>query len=418
VKIWILQTGEPLQTDDYGLRAMRAINLSNELVKRGHEVTLWSSDFDHFSKKHRFGKMTKIRYSDFLEIILIPSRGYKRNIGFSRLMDHFQLGLRLQLMMRKESLPDLGFIGYPPIEPAWVMTRFLKRKTIPTILDIKDAWPDVLVRGFPARLRLIANFLLKPYFLMMKSTFKSASYLSSISPEFLRWALESVPRDQRIFDKVNYLSNSEKGATREELVEAENYLDSLGIKADGRFRCTYIGSLTGSLDFERVFEAAKSTNHDFVIAGTGANEAKFKELSSNLKNVTFTGWVSAVQATALAKRSSLLIAPYLDLEDFNISLPNKFIDALMHGKPMVTSLSGYPKKFLEENEIGRFYRMNEKDSLTSLIDELFSNPQKVDEMGHKARKLFDNSFDGKLVYSTLAECIEEIVNTQNKSGQL
>ena len=75
MKIWILQTGEPLQIDATGLRPMRAMNLSQALTEMGHSVTLWSSDFDHFAKKHRFGRMKVIKYSDNLEIRLISSRG-------------------------------------------------------------------------------------------------------------------------------------------------------------------------------------------------------------------------------------------------------------------------------------------------------------------------------------------------------
>ena len=60
MKVWILQTGEPLQIDNNGARAMRAINLSNSLVDKGHQVTLWSANFDHFTKKHRYKGIQKI----------------------------------------------------------------------------------------------------------------------------------------------------------------------------------------------------------------------------------------------------------------------------------------------------------------------------------------------------------------------
>lgn len=416
MKIWILQTGEPLQIDKNRFRPMRAINLSNELIKRGHSVILWSSDFDHFSKTHRFGKMTNIKYSDFLEIRLIPSRGYKTNIGISRLIDHLQLGFSLQKIMRREPRPDLAFIGYPPIEPAWVMTRFLEKNAIPSVLDVKDAWPDVLLRGFPIRFRLLARFLLTPYFLIMKSTFKSSTYLSSISPDFLSWALSRVPRDHNVFDRVNYLSGSKINFSDAEIAEAEKYWDSIGVKEDGNFRCTYIGSLTGTLDFQRVFEAAKDTGVEFVIAGAGASEEKFRNQSIDLQNVTFPGWVSAVQATVLAKRSTLLLAPYIELDDFKISLPNKFIDSMMHGRPMITSLSGFPKKFVEINGIGKYYSSSEEGSLTTLIKNLSVDRTEVIQMGMNAQKLFEEIFSGEIVYSKLVDTLEEIIRCDYKSG--
>ena len=87
--VWIFQTGEPLQIDDVDSRPMRAINLSNSLIKKGHEVVLWSSDYFHQKKKHRYGEYQNIKVSDKLEIRLLSSRGYSRNIGLGRLIDHF-----------------------------------------------------------------------------------------------------------------------------------------------------------------------------------------------------------------------------------------------------------------------------------------------------------------------------------------
>ena len=51
MKVWILQTGEPLHCDEGSPRPMRAINLSNKLVEAGHDVVLWSSAFSHQEKK-------------------------------------------------------------------------------------------------------------------------------------------------------------------------------------------------------------------------------------------------------------------------------------------------------------------------------------------------------------------------------
>ena len=105
MRVWIFQTGEPLQIDPVGLRPMRAMSLSNALIKQGHEVVLWSSNFDHFSKTHRFKKKREIQYSKNLKVKLIPSRGYNSNIGISRLIDHFGLALNLKKMLKTSLRP-------------------------------------------------------------------------------------------------------------------------------------------------------------------------------------------------------------------------------------------------------------------------------------------------------------------------
>ena len=81
--VWILQTGEPLHSDDGSPRSMRAMNLANALVNKGHDVILWSSGFYHQEKRHRSRIFEKIHINNKLEIRLIPSPGYKRNVSIS-----------------------------------------------------------------------------------------------------------------------------------------------------------------------------------------------------------------------------------------------------------------------------------------------------------------------------------------------
>lgn len=417
MNFWILQTGEPLPLDNSGLRPMRAINLSNALIAKGHSVVLWSSDFDHFTKTHRYGRSQRIRVSSKLEVQLVHSSGYKSNISLARLFDHLQLGWNLWRLMRRENKPDLAFVGYPPIETAWIMTRFLKKFSIPVILDVKDAWPDVLARGIPQPFRPLAKLLLIPYYSMMYTTFRGSTYISSISPDFLNWALKVANREKSEYDRVNYLSSMTMNFSNAEVINARSYWDSQAIFDDGKLRFSYIGSLTDSLNFDRILEAARDLNIEFVIAGTGPAEKKFLENSSKLSNVVFSGKVSTVQASVLAERSTALLAPYDDLDDFQISLPNKFLDAMMHGRPIVTSLFGYPKIFIETNEIGKHFSNSEEGSLTNLIKILSKDTSDVIQMGLNAQKLFEATFKGEIVYSKLVDSLEEIIRGHCDSGK-
>lgn len=123
--VWILQTGEPLPLGGRQARPMRAMNLAEALTEAGHKVVLWSADFSHLEKRHAYGQDTKIQLSDRLELRLIHSLGYQKNVGFSRILDHLQLGLRLRKHLASEEPPDVAFVGFPPMEPAAVMIRWL-----------------------------------------------------------------------------------------------------------------------------------------------------------------------------------------------------------------------------------------------------------------------------------------------------
>ena len=54
-------------------------------------------------------------------------------------------------------IPDVVFVGYPPIEISFVMARWVKKKNIPFILDIKDQWPDLILDAFPTFYKIFKN---------------------------------------------------------------------------------------------------------------------------------------------------------------------------------------------------------------------------------------------------------------------
>ena len=252
MRVWIFQTGEPLQIDPVGLRPMRAMSLSNALIKQGHEVVLWSSNFDHFSKTHRFKKKREIQYSKNLKVKLIPSRGYNSNIGISRLIDHFGLALNLKKMLKTQLPPDVAFIGYPPIEAPWVIARWLKKHNTPFLIDVKDAWPEIFVKVFPDRFQRIIKIIFLPQMMMMKKVFQMADGISAPTQDFLDWCLQRLPREQNSYDRVTPISAPDSIIPQEELKKAEIWLDELNIKDSGIFRVCYVGSITKSLNFSPI----------------------------------------------------------------------------------------------------------------------------------------------------------------------
>lgn len=189
--IWIFQSGEPLHVDHVNFRAMRAINLANALVDKGHKVTIWSSDFFHQKKKHRYKTFKKKIINKNLDIRLIPSPGYKKNISIMRLFDHFILAKNLKRKLNLEKkLPDVAFVGFPPIETSYMMISWLNKKNIPNLLDIKDMWPSIFLRNTNKFIKPFAKFLLKPYFHITRKTIQECTGVCSISKSFIDWAIE------------------------------------------------------------------------------------------------------------------------------------------------------------------------------------------------------------------------------------
>ena len=188
MKVWIFQTGEPLHSDDDNPRPMRAMNLANSLVDMGHSVIIWSSAYYHQKKRHRANKYKKIIFSKLLEIRLIPSPGYIKNTGIQRLYDHAVLAINLRKILRNESsIPDVAFIGYPPIEFAYVAQKWLAKNNVKTMLDIKDLWPEIFISFLPKSMKIFGKFFLFPYFYLAKQVISDATVVSSMTDNFLNY---------------------------------------------------------------------------------------------------------------------------------------------------------------------------------------------------------------------------------------
>ena len=75
-------------------------------------------------------------------------------------------------------------------------------------------------------------------------------------------------------------------------------------------------------------------------------------------NVFFTGWIDYSQLLALKKLSIATLAPYRNTPDFQMSIPNKIIDSLYFGLPIITSLKGEVENIIRKYNVGYFCDRN------------------------------------------------------------
>jgi glycosyltransferase involved in cell wall biosynthesis len=414
--VWILQTGEPLHSDDGSPRSMRAMNLANALVNKGHDVILWSSGFYHQEKRHRSRIFEKIHINNKLEIRLIPSPGYKRNVSISRLIDHFVLALNLKKQLDlQELLPDVAFIGYPPIESAFVLTRWLKKKNIPSVLDVKDQWPTILVQSVPKFIRPLAHAVLFPYYLIARKTIRNSTGICAMSSSFVNWSLEFSNRSKSDFDFVAPLTSPRELLTDIEKDMAMSWWSERGVENNNSFRIMFVGSFSRAFDFDSIFKAANDLFEDgisceFILCGDGELSGDLHSKASQYENIKIIEWIDQARIVTLSNISSAFIAPYRNSSDFVISIPNKVVDALKLGMPLLSPLKGEVENIIKSNKIGFFYgnTISLSDSIKSLIDDY----KLQEKMSINANNLYDTKFEFNKVYGGLVDHLEGMVITK------
>ena len=415
MKIWILQTGEPLHCDAGSPRPMRAMNLANALIDAGHKVVIWSTSFYHQEKRHRVSGSQRVNVSESLEIRLLDSPGYQRNIGLGRLWDHALLARNLVKQLKVEdSVPDVAFVGYPPIETAAVMTRWLASRKVPCMVDVKDQWPVIFIDVLPAALKNFGRIALSPYFYYGRRALLNATGLTSMADGFLDWAAGFAGRALGDLDRLAPLTIPTGQITDAELQDAGSWWDQQGIHSDGTQRICFIGSHSNAFDMELVIQTAKSMDAagypcQFVLCGQGENSMAWKEKAANLTNVYFPGWIDRARFEALARRSCAALAPYHNSDDFVLSVPNKVIDYLSLGLPVLSPLRGEVSSLVANFDVGLSYGHADGKTLESCIQDLAAMPELRAKLSSNALKLFHERFSFETVYGGMVSHLEMLV---------
>jgi glycosyltransferase involved in cell wall biosynthesis len=419
--IWLLQTGEPLHTDSGNPRPMRAMNLANALVAAGHKVVLWSSAFYHQEKRHRVAGSSRMTVSPSLEIRLIASPGYQRNIGPGRLWDHVVLGRNLSTQLAAETtVPDVAFVGYPPIETAAVMTRWLAERKVPCMVDVKDQWPTIFTDPLPGFLRPLGRVALAPYFYYGRRALRDATALSAMAGGFLQWAADFAGRSVHSLDRVVPLTVPTGEISPDKLAEADRWWDAQGIKDDGTQRVCFIGSHSQAFDMNPVAHAARDMAAvgnpcQFVLCGDGEYSSAWRQAMRDLPNVHFPGWIDRAQIESLARRSSAALAPYRNSEDFVMSVPNKVIDSLALGLPVLSPLRGEVMQLISSFNVGISYDDAPGNTLRESLMRLSGEPGLRDSLSANATRLFNARFSFDTVYGGLVRHLEMLAREPRQS---
>ena len=414
MKIWILQTGEPMPVDPGSPRPMRAMNLAATMVARGHDVTIVTSAFYHQEKTHRSRVYQEQQVADRLRVRLIPSMGYERNIGPGRLLDHAQLALNLRQHLASQprsATPDVAFIGFPPIEVAAVMTRWLAKRGVPVVLDIKDQWPHLFVEAFPKAAQPLAKVAFWPYFVLAKTAFQQASALCSMSDAFLDWACAVAGRERSERDIVAPLTAPPPQVAGPELARARQWWLERGVDLSSRRRVAFVGSLSQAFDFAPVAEVARQfekTGFDcqFVIGGDGPERDSVSRLFAGCKAAVMPGWIDLPKIVALMQGSSAVLAPYRTTDNFVANIPNKVVDGLAYGLPVITSLDGVVRRLLIDAGAG-FYAPDSQ-LLASALHTVLEDHTTCAAVSAQARALYESRFAFESVYGDLAARLEAL----------
>ncbi|WP_040587953.1 glycosyltransferase [Allomesorhizobium alhagi] len=395
MRVWLVRDLEPIPTDPGSPRLLRAGMLATTLASLNHETTWFTSSFNHYSRQRRGTGAISPQENLTVEVLNAP--GYSRNIGARRLIHNHCFARRfLEVARTSKRLPDVIVADLPTTDAAAAAVRFGLEAEIPTVVTIRDLWPDFFPDFVPRPLGTLARFALGPLNNQAKFACRHATSLVGISEGYLKWGQEKGNRKSVASDRVSYLGYLRPPPNdRHEFIEA---LRKLNVPLSGHV-VSFVGSWGATYDLSLVLQAARLLRDRkdiiFAISGDPSTQPDLKRGFQELPNVRMLGWIDKNQVAALLSRSVVGLLPYI--ANAPQGLPNKIFEYMAYGVFQISTLSGEAKDLLEQTRTGLSIPSASSADFARAIEATVDDTNTLQERDQRAA-VFDARFDAQRIY--------------------
>ena len=416
MNVWLVTIGEPVPVQEGARdRLHRTGYFAHFLGDHGHEVTWWTSTFDHFRKRHLFMEDSMIKLRPNLRVRLLKGCGYRNNLSLARMRDHRQIAKKFASEAIAAPRPDLLVAALPTIELSLESVLFGKREGVPVVLDMRAMWPDIFMDSAPAPARPLARLVLGPLFSQAHAACAGATAITGITKAFVDWGLARGGRKRSAFDKAFHMGYTIVPPPPEAIAKAEIYWNNLGItKEGGDFVACFFGNVGRQFDLGTVIDAARLLRREgrkfrFVLCGVGDMLDHFKKMAADIRTVLFPGWVGAAEIYVLMRRASVGLDPLPDRYDFLASINNKAIEYMSAGLPVLSSPNrGILRDLLAEHRCGLSCQLGNARELAATLCTLNDDRDLLAELSQNAARLFEQTFQAENVYAAMMNYLGEV----------
>ena len=376
------------------------------LVKKGYEVDLITTTFQHWEKKQRdLESVDQKSYPFGIKFIYEP--GYRKNIDLRRVRSHRIAAENLRKLLEKEGDYDLIYAEIPPNDVALAAAEYAHRNKIPFVADVNDLWPEAMRMVFD--IPIVSDLLFYPLKRDAEKVYSLTSGVIGTSDEYRDRPFLNQKRD--VLKETVYVGNEISVFDR----EAEQHADEVQ-KEEGTFWVTYAGTIGTSYDIRTVVLAAEElmkqgkTKIRFQILGDGPTREMLENLAKERKiqNVKFTGYVPYEQMAAYLVKSDVLINSFV--RKAPQSIVTKIGDYLAAGKPMInTCMSPEFRKKVEQDGFGINIEPEDVRELVNAVEWMYENEAERNDMGNRARKIAEEQFDRPVSYGKIEAMISSLI---------
>jgi glycosyltransferase involved in cell wall biosynthesis len=395
-----------------GSTATRSFAFARALAVRGHRVTLATGRYEGaetglsgpFRKGRREGRVAGFQVVEW-DIPYANAMGIAaRSAAFLR-----YAAKAARLALREK--PDLVIASSTPLTVALPALCAEALRGIPFIFEIRDPWPElpramgVLPAPIAPIMEMLANFACRRAAAVVALSEGMAETARARGADPARVQVIGNGCDIDLFGPHIAPWRPPEAAPWE----------VLALYAGAHGRANGLGIL---VEAARLLAAQGETRLRILLAGEGAEKTALMREAAGLPNITFLPPLPKRDVAGLFAGSQIALHILADCPAFaGWTAPNKLMDGLAAGRPVISNVPGDAARLLNDGGAGIAVTPGDVAGLAAALVSLVEDPARRAAMGATARSLALRQYDRRLLAARFAALVEAIPTAQTALGK-
>jgi glycosyltransferase involved in cell wall biosynthesis len=398
----ILYLHQHFSTPD-GSTATRSFAFARTLAMRGHRVTLATGRYQGaetglagaFRKGQREGRVAGFQVVEF-DIPCANAMGFAaRGVAFLR---YAAAAARLAFRVK----PDLIIASSTPLTVVLPALLAKGLRGIPFIFEIHDPWPEL-----PRAMGVLPAPLAPVFDTLANFACRHAAAVVALSDGMAETALArgADPARVQVIGNGCDLDLFGPHVAPWRPPEAAPW-EVLALYAGAHGRANGLGVV---IEAASILAARGETRLRILLVGEGAEKTALIQQAAGLPNLTFLPPMPKHDVARLFAGSQIALHILANCPAFaEWTAPNKLMDGLAAGHPVISTAPGQAARLLADGGCGIAVPPGDAAGLAAALMNLVENPARRAAMGAAARSLAMRQHDRRLLAARFATLVEAI----------
>ncbi|WP_251445733.1 glycosyltransferase family 4 protein [Microbacterium sp. USTB-Y] len=362
--------------------------VAESLAERGHEVRVLTGFPNYPSGRVIPGYRQRWRAQEqmgALSVLRIPMFTDHSQNPVKRVANYVSFALSAVTARRFAKGIDVVYVYATPMTAAFPAWLWKATFGAPFVLHVQDLWPDSVLGSSMMSDRLGARIVDRLLSGWLRVLYRKAAAVIGIAPTMVSTLVERGSPEASTSLVYNWSGNGLSAGSRP-------------APAEEPLRVVYAGNVGEMQDLATAIRAVHAANDAGVrleIVGDGVARESLRELVRELAvtNVVFQDPVPRERMHEIHDRTDFALVTLKDLPVFRGTIPSKFQGVLAAGLPVLTTVQGDVREFVNAHDVGF---TAEAEDVRSLEDALrlaaASSTTERQEMATRAADAYQRHF--------------------------